>query len=62
MVHTTDHIYTFWSQLFKINHGKLITQPLGGRKDKAFATETVNSGSIRIWSKTIKVGIHYFSA
>ena len=38
--------------------------PISGRVDRASATETVDSGSIPGWvkPKTIRIGIHSFSA
>ena len=38
--------------------------PIGGRVDRASATDTVDSGSIpgRVKPKTIKIGIHSFPA
>ena len=40
------------------------TEPIGGRVDRASATETVDSGSIpgRVIPKTLKIGIHSFPA
>ena len=39
-------------------------KPIGGRVDRASATDTVDSGSIpgRVKPKTIKIGIHSFPA
>ena len=44
---------------FKLSH-----KSISGRMDKAYATETVDSGSIagRVKPKTIKIGMHSFSA
>ena len=39
-------------------------KPIGGRVDRASATDAVDSGSIpgRVKPKTIKIGIHSFTA
>ena len=51
---------TFYKKTVSINH----TLPIGGRVDRASATETVDMGSIPSWvkPKTIKIGIHSFPA
>ena len=47
----------------KLNESKS-NEPVGGRVDRASATDTVDSGSIpgRVKPKTIKIGIHSFPA
>ena len=50
--------------LYCTNSTRIVDLSLGGRVDRASATEAVDSGSIpgRVKPKTIKIGIHSFPA